>query len=175
VVAKKYYFFFILGFFHLVLVGFGAAKFSFWDYGRMGQVIERYGLYTGSSRAFDFFAPGVGPSMRAQFDLYNRDGKLLGSDIIQESSNRECYLRVSNIVDIMGRRVDDPVIRKIMGASWAAKVLGRHPEASRVLIRMEHYDIPSMQEYAAGMRWGWEPLYQVHFEKKRKASHAKAE
>jgi len=165
---KRYYFFLAAGLTHLALVSFGAAKVRFFDFGLAGRLLENYGLYSGSSRAYDFFAPGVGPNVRAQFDVFDRDGKFLATDVIQTSSNRECYLRVSNIVDIMGKRLDDPVLRKRLGASWAAKVLARHPGSARVSIRMEQYDVPSMLEYQRGIRYGWEPLYQIHFGKKRK-------
>lgn len=168
---KKYHLLLGLGLAHLVLVGFGAAKINFWDYGPAGALIEKYGLYSGTSRAFDFFAPAVGPSIRAQFDLFDTSGRYLGSDIIQKSSNRECYLRVSNIVDILSKRLEDPVLRKKMGASWAAKVLARHKEAARVQIRMENYDMPSMSQYREGLMYGWEPLFQIHFGKKKKLAY----
>jgi hypothetical protein len=155
---------------HLTLVVCGAAGVSFWNWGKLGAGLSYYGLVTGASSSYGFFAPGIGTGLRAQFDVYDLKGQYETTDVLETGTNRETDLRIYDIIETLSDDIDNDQNRKLLGASWAGKIFSRHPEASRVFLRVETIDIPTMMEYREGVRYGWEPRYRADFHRRRTAA-----
>lgn len=149
--------------FHLVLVGLGAVRLTPHPEETLGKILSVYGWLSGSSGVYNFFAPGVGQGIRVEFDLIEpKDNKKL-TVALEGKTNREAELRTANIIEFMMQTVDDEVLRRILSASWAAKVLSRYPDKTAVTVRVETLDIPTMSEYRRGIRFDWAPLYEAKF------------
>jgi hypothetical protein len=158
-----------LGTVHLVLVAIGAGHLSFWNLGEAGSWLQSYGEFTGSSRTYTFFAPGVADSVRARFDLYGEDGELVATDSLQPGTTREANLRVINIIEYLQNDLDDNNYRHLLALSWTGKMFARHPSAVSAVLRVETFDVPSMKEFREGLRYDWEPIYQAKFARKRRS------
>lgn len=156
----------ILALTHLVLVACGASHFYFWNFGSVGRVLDRYGILSGAGNSYPFFAPVVGTSIRAQFDLFDKNGKKIGEDDLMNGATREINLRISNIVEMIDEDITQEETRHLLAASWVGKIFARHPEASKVTLRVETFDLPPMEEYKKGERYDWEQIYTASFAKK---------
>ncbi len=149
-----------------MLVVCGTTHVSFWPWGRLGEAIAYYGLVSGASGGYGFFAPSIGTGLRARFDVYDRAGRLALTDSLETGQNRESALRTYDIVEALSDELDNPTSRRMLGGSWAGKMFSRHPAASRVVVRVETLDIPTMAEFRSGTRYGWEPLYRAEYTRK---------
>ena len=156
---------------HLVLVVAGATHFYFWDYGKIGRALDRYGLLSGAASSYPFFAPEVGTSIRARFELYDPSGKRIATDDLAHGATREADLRLSNIVEMIDEDLTDDRTRHLLAASWAGKIFARHPHATRLKLSVETYDLPTMSEYRAGLRYDWEPIYTAEFGRKPRGTY----
>ena len=67
----------------------------------------------------------------------------------------------------------DEDLQRGLAASWAGRMLARHPEATRVVVHLDAYQLPTMAEYKRGERPGWSPHYQAEFV--RRATLGKAQ
>ena len=159
---------------HLLLVGFGAAHLKFWNWGTAGQWLDRYGMLSGAGSTYPFFAPVVGTSIRAEFDLFDSQKRRIGTDNLMASASREMGLRLSNIVEIIDEDINNRETRRLLATSWAGKMFARHPEAASLTLRVETYDLPSMAEYREGKRYDWESLYRATFNRGRSKSRVAA-
>jgi hypothetical protein len=159
---------------HLVLVGLGAAHVHLWNWGPVGRTLDRYGLLSGAGSNYPFFAPEVGTTIRAQFDLYAADGKSLGTDDLMRSSTRETKLRLSDIVEMIDEDLENQQTRRLLGASWAAKMFARHPGAAKLTLRVDVFDVPTMSEYRSGERYDWENVYRATFARNRSVNRVAA-
>jgi len=137
---------------HLVLVACGAAG---WDNllpntypGRCLQVVR---AYTGSDASYGFFAPGVSNAVRPTFTLIDADGKEW-TDTLDANMGREAKLRVGSGI---GMTSVFPDLQVDFLHSWAATMLGRHPTAKQVIVAIEYFDVPPMDEYRAGELPQW--------------------
>jgi hypothetical protein len=72
-------------------------------------------------------------------------------------------LRVGSVVSTFPVDEGEEALRRDLLASWAGSMLGRHPEAQKVEVRVEAYDVPSMAEYRAGARPQWVLVYAETF------------
>lgn len=145
-------------------------KEGFWPYlpGWLVVPARIYGAFTGSTGSYAFFSPDISPQLRARFVLH-----AAGKDIpvpLFPPVNHEAELRVSNLVDAQwefGR--DDKALEKnrALAASYAGKLLHRHPDAGAVTVLVEFYKLPPL---SAGPQPAppWYLLYQARFERARK-------
>ena len=156
---------------NLFLAACGAGRVPWWKLGSPGLWIQHYGVFSGTSSTFAFFAPDVGTSMRAQFDLYDERGQFLSTDSLQKGPTREADLRITNIVEFIVNDLEDEQSRHLLSASWAGKIFARHPEAAFAVLRVQSYDIPTMNRYRNGVRYHWQTLYRAKFARERKAGH----
>jgi hypothetical protein len=147
---------------HLVLVALGAAHLHFSDSGFLGRALESYATLSGANNTYPFFAPEVGSQLRARFTLINEKGERF-VDTLEGSSSRETVLRLSNIIGLIADDDTDEDERRSLAGSWAGNILGRHPEARAVEVRLEGCDLPSMNEYRQGMRTSWTLFYEAKF------------
>ena len=67
---------------------------------------------------------------------------------------------------IVASSMRDTRTRDLMGQSWAAFMLANHPEATRVTVVTQRFDLPSIHAYAAGQRPAWTTLYGARFDRK---------
>jgi hypothetical protein len=60
----------------------------------------------------------------------------------------------------MAKRTD---LRRAFLGALAANRLGAHPEANRVQVSIEEWEMPSMAEYRVGVRPRWRSLHDATF------------
>lgn len=143
---------------HLALVVCGAASWSLLpDTTWVGQALHAGRSLTGSDNGFGFYAPEVGAELRARFTL--SAGQRRWTDTLDPTGNREAQLRLGTVISL----VTFPDLREPVIASLAAAMLGRHPSAQQVIVCIEVYDPPTMEEYRAGARPEWQVLYEAVF------------
>lgn len=148
---------------HLALVTVGAFGWGLpLGRGRAVRALNYYGAVTGASQRFSYFAPGVASPLRATFLLKTAAGRTW-TDTLDEEAGREAQLRMESIVTNFMQAEYRPGLRRALAGSWAATMLGRHPEAERILVRVEICDLPTMTQYRAGDRPRWRPVYEAEF------------
>lgn len=148
----------ILAGLHLFLVICGATKRPVLPREHpAGTVLHLYGSASGSDSHYGFFAPGVGPQLRAIFFLTDEDGKTW-TDAMTKGLNREAFLRAGCPVTLYGLPEVSEEVRKGLLTSWAANMLARHPSAVEVTIQIEIFDPPPMADFHAGKAAEWKLL-----------------
>jgi hypothetical protein len=148
---------------HLVVVVVGACgQMQALNAGRVGRAVQWYGVITGGDAGFSFFAPGVGSELRVRFTLADDRGREWEDDLAA-GQNQEVRLRLGSMTGLFTADPESEAFRQDLLASWAATMFGRHPDARRVLVRVEVYDVPSMAQYRAGGRPHWLPVYSATF------------
>jgi hypothetical protein len=141
---------------HLLVVACGAASWApFSDKKLPGKALRWYGGMSGANNGYGFFA-SVGPSYRVSFTMTNSTGRTW-TDVLDQGKNNEATLRFNGTVSILGYVGDG------LTASWAATMFGRHPDAQQVVVELNEYDPPSMEDYQAGKRAQWERVYEAMF------------
>jgi hypothetical protein len=147
---------------HLALVGAGAAHLTARVHGPLGRAIRVYDALTGAGDSYSFFAPAVGPELRARFVLTTAQGART-EETLDANKSREVGFRLGNLagtVYIAGQRAD---LRRAFLGALAANRFGAHPEASGVEVIIEQWVVPTMAEHQGGARPGWHPLYEAAF------------
>jgi hypothetical protein len=144
---------------HLALVVCGTADlFPRFGRGPAGKSVRWYGAVSGADSGYGFFAPEVGSQARAVFTLRDETGRVW-SDTLDAGENNEVQLRVSSMVSDAptGRQ------RRALAASWAGKLFARYPDAEEITVRIEFFDLPTMEEYRDGEEPEWLTDYDVTF------------
>ncbi len=151
----------MLAAFHLILVGCGAAGVT-WSpaLGVAGRALAYYGELSGADNGYGFYAPAVGTEARAVITMTDAAGRTR-TDIPAEGTSHEARLRLGSIAGLLVP--EDPDASPSLAAAWAAAMFGRHPEAQRIVIRVEDYDVPTLAEYRAGARPRWSPVSEAIF------------
>lgn len=149
---------------HLVLV----ALFIWTDFSEGAdsaglRALRSYKSASGIFRDYRFFAPAVASDMRAAFVLRKDGGD---SELVPlATDNLEVGFRYNCII---GASMRNERVRDLMAQSWAAAMLGLHPEVPRVTVVAQAYDLPTMAGYAAGARPRWQTVYGGTFDHKRR-------
>jgi hypothetical protein len=144
---------------HIVLIACGAARLPVADGGgTTAKVLQNYGALTGADATYGFFAPGVSPQLRASFILDDGAGRTWTA-VLDGGGNREVELRIGSILG----STSFPWLRDAVIASWAARMFARQPDAQFVLVRIEVYDLPTMEQYRAGTRPEWNIVHEAGF------------
>jgi hypothetical protein len=149
---------------HLALVIAGAAHLTSRFHGPVGRGLRLYDALSGAGDAYSFFAPAVGPQLRARFTLSTPEEKR-SEETLETGKSREVGLRMGNLagtVHVVAERSD--VRRAFLGA-LAANRLDAHPEANRVQVTIEEWLMPTMAEYRLGARPRWRSLHEATFER----------
>lgn len=152
---------------HLGIVILAAAQIEMAAIPLIGRSLHYYGALSGAGNSYGFFAPGVGSSFRAEFDVEEHNHS--HTDHLERHHNRESDLRFGNLLGLLSRNVDDEKARRAIAASWAGKIFARYPEASAVTVRLEMHGVPVMKLYKEGIRASWEPFYRAKFVKSKVA------
>jgi hypothetical protein len=148
---------------HLALVVAGAAHLTRHAHGAVGRTLRFYDALSGAGDSYGFFAPAVGPQLRAHFMLTTPQGDHT-EETLEAGKNREVGFRLGNLagtVYIVAKQQTD-VRRAFLGA-LAANRLAAHPEANTVQVSIEQWAMPTMVEYRLGVRPQWRSLYDATF------------
>ena len=111
---------------HLALVIAGAAHLTPRVKGAVGRALRFYDALSGAGDAYSFFAPTVGPQLRARFILTGPQGART-EETLETGKGREVGLRLGNLagtVFIVSRRTD---MRRAFLGALAAGRLRAHP------------------------------------------------
>ncbi len=147
---------------HLALVIAGAAHLTSHLRGPVGRGLRFYDALSGAGDSYSFFAPRVGPQLRARFVLSTPLGER-SEETLESGKSREVGFRLGNLagtVYLVANRTD--VRRAFLGA-LAANRLGAHPEANRVQVNIEEWLMPTMAEYRLGARPRWRSVHEATF------------
>jgi hypothetical protein len=140
---------------HLVLVVCGASGLAFSsnpnEDSSARKAVRLYGALSGADNGYGFFAPGVGPQVRATFTLSDDSGRTW-TDTLERGMSHEALHRVGGSPAL----ATEPAFRDDLIRSWAGTMFGRHPSACRVVVRLQVYDPPTMEDYRTGERARWE-------------------
>ncbi len=146
---------------HLALVVAGVVRLTPLQ-GPVGRGLSLYDVLSGAGDSYSFFAPAVGPQVRARFVLFTPQGDRT-EETLETGKSREVGLRMGNLAEtihIVGTRTD---LRRAFLAALAANRLGAHLEANRVQVNIEEWVMPTMAEYRVGARPRWRPLHEATF------------
>lgn len=123
------------------------------------RVLRAYQNLTGLFRDYTFFAPSVASDLRAGF-LLDGGGDDPPTFISFLAQNREIGFRYNSLIASTMR---EPRGRDLFARSWAAFILGSQPDARRVTVVVEAYDVPSMEAFRAGEPARWRLVYAGQF------------
>jgi hypothetical protein len=141
---------------HIAMVACGAAGWSVLPADTaIGHGLQVLRGYTGSDASYGFFAPGVSCTVRPAFTLIDAEGKRW-TDTLDADMGREAQLRIGSGVGLTGAF---PGLLPRFAHSWAATMLGRHPTAKTVIVRIEMCEVPPMDAYRNGQRPGWVQVF----------------
>ncbi|WP_437936567.1 hypothetical protein [Sorangium sp. So ce341] len=146
---------------HVVVVCLGALHVHIGDEGWARRAVKVYGLLSGADSGYSFFAPGVGSTRSASFQVNGADGEI-ATDVLETGVSREADIRVRNIIGMFWLE-EDQMVRRSLVASWVGKVLARHPDADSVVVQLDTFELPSMAEYREGKAAGWNLDYRAKF------------
>jgi hypothetical protein len=147
---------------HLALVVAGAAHLTSRLHGPVGRGLRFYDALSGAGDSYSFFAPVVGPQLRARFTLSTPQGERL-EETLDTGKSREVGFRLGNLagtVYVLAKHAD---LRRALLGALAASRLGAHPEADHVQVSIEMWEMPTMVEYRAGARPRWRSLHDATF------------
>ena len=131
------------------------------------RALRTYKNASGIFRDYRFFAPSVASDMRAGFFIEKPGGESEFQPFLAD--NLEVGFRYNCII---GSSMRSTKVRDVMAQSWSAAVLGAHPDASRVTVVAQSFELPSLSQYAAGARPSWKLVYAGKFDRKRHAEVA---
>lgn len=147
---------------HLSLVVAGATHLTSRVRGPVGRGLRFYAALSGAGDSYSFFAPAVGPELRARFTLSTPQGER-SEETLQAGKSREVGFRLGNLagtVYIAAQRAD---LRRAFLGALAANCLDAHPEAKLVEVTIEQWVVPTMAEYRVGARPQWHSLHDASF------------
>ena len=147
---------------HLALVVAGAAHLTARLHGPAGRGLRFYDALSGAGDSYSFFAPAVGPQLRARFAIRTRQGERF-EETLETGKSREVGFRLGNLagtVYVVGQRTD---LRRAFLGALAASRFGAHPEANLVEVHIEEWVMPTMAEYRVGLRPRWSSLHDATF------------
>lgn len=154
---------------HLLLVVAGAAQLTSHLHGPLARGARFYDVLSGAGDSYSFFAPEVGPQLRARFILFAPQGER-SEEILESGKSREVGFRLGNLagtIYIVSQRGD---LRRAFLAALAASRFGAHPEVNRVQVNIEEWAMPTMAEYRVGARPRWRSLQDATFVRTSRSS-----
>ncbi len=146
---------------HLALVVAGAVHLTSRVHGPAGRGLHFYDALSGAGDSYSFFAPAVGPQLRARFALSTPQG--VREETLETGKSREVGFRLGNLagtVYVVASRTD---LRRAFLGALAASRLGAHPEANLVQVSIEEWEMPTMAGYRVGARPLWRSLHDATF------------
>ena len=147
---------------HLALVIAGAAHLTAHVHPPVASGLRFYDAVSGAGDSYSFFAPAVGPELRARFVLTTPQGTR-SEEVLGTGKSREVGFRLGTLagtVYVLARRTD---LRRAFLGALAANRFGAHPEASLVQVSIDAWEMPTMAEYRIGVRPRWRSLEEATF------------
>ncbi|MGZ3450515.1 MAG: hypothetical protein ACXVEF_13025 [Polyangiales bacterium] len=148
--------------FHLLLVVAGAAHLTSRVHGPAGRGLRFYDSLSGAGDSYSFFAPAVGPQLRARFTLSTPQGERF-EETLEAGKSREVGFRVGNIAGTVYIAAKSTELRRALLGALAASRFGAHPEVDLVEVNIEEWVMPTMAEYREGARPRWRSLHEATF------------
>jgi hypothetical protein len=147
---------------HLALVIAGAGHLTASARAPVAVGLRFYDALSGAGDSYSFFAPAVGPELRARFVLTTAEGTR-SEEVLGTGKNREVGFRLGTLagtVYVLTKRTD---LRRAFLGALAANALGAHPDANRVQVNIDAWEMPTMAEYRMGLRPRWRSLQEATF------------
>ncbi len=149
---------------HLALVVAGAAHLTSHLHGSPGRGLRFYDALSGAGDSYSFFAPAVGPQLRARFTLSTPQGER-SEETLEAGKSREVGFRLGNLAGTVYIVATHTDLRRAFLGALAASRFGAHPGANLVQVSIEEWEMPTMAEYRAGARPRWRTLHDATFER----------
>ena len=143
------------------LVVGGAAHLTARLQGPTGRALRFYDALSGAGDSYSFFAPAVGPELRARFVMTTHAGR--SEEVLGTGKNREVGFRLGTLAGTVYIQTNRPDLRRAFLAALAADRFGAHPDASRVEVSIDTWEMPTMAEYRIGQRPRWRSLVEATF------------
>jgi hypothetical protein len=124
--------------------------------------VRTYKSLSGVVSDYRFFAPAVASDTRTGFLLELRDGSTRFEALETEGLEVGLHYRCIVASSLRSQRETQDVLAQ----SWAAVMLGVHPEASRVTVVTQSYALPSMHAWREGQRPDWTTQYTGTFDRR---------
>jgi hypothetical protein len=147
---------------HLAIVLAGAAQLTRHLHGPVGRGLRFYDALSGAGDSYSFFAPAVGPQLRARFVLGTPGGGRT-EEILESGKSREVGFRLGNLAGTIYLVAERSDVRRAFLGALAANRFGAHPEASLVQVSIEEWVMPTMSEYRLGARPRWRSVHDATF------------
>lgn len=147
---------------HLALVAAGAAHLTSRMHGPVGRGLRFYDALSGAGDSYSFFAPAVGPQLRARFTVSTSRGARF-EESLETGESREVRFRLGNLAGTVYAVAQRTELRRAFLGALAASRFGVHPRANLVEVSIEEWVMPTMAEYRAGARPRWRSLRDATF------------
>jgi hypothetical protein len=147
---------------HLALVVAGAAHLTSRVHGPVGRGLGLYDALSGAGDSYSFFAPAVGPQLRARFTLSTPQGGR-SEETLEAGKSREVSFRLGNVAGTAYALAGSIELHRAFLGALAADRFGAHSEANRVQVTIEEWEMPTMAEYRVGARPRWRSLQDATF------------
>lgn len=147
---------------HLAVVVAGAAQLTPRVHGAVGGFLHLHDALSGAGDSYCFFAPAVGPQLRARFTLVTAQGRRW-DEALETGKSREVGLRLGNLAGTIHTVAARTDLRRAFLGALAANRLGAHPEASAVEVHIEEWVMPTMADFRRGARPSWRSLHEATF------------
>ena len=147
---------------HLALVVAGAAHLTSRIHAPIGRGLRFYDALSGAGDSYSFFAPAVGPQLQARFVLSTPKGERV-EETLENGKSREVGFRLGNLAGTVYIAAERTDLRRAFLGALAANRLDAHPDANRVHVSIEEWEMPTMAAYRVGARPRWRSLYEATF------------
>jgi hypothetical protein len=148
--------------FHLLLVVAGAAHLTSRAHGSVGRGLRFYRTLSGAGDSYGFFAPTIGPQLRARFTIHGPRGER-SEETLETGRSREAAFRLGNVAGTIYMLAGRTDLRRAFLGALAASRFGTHPEANLIEVTIEEWVMPTMAEYRLGARPRWRSLLAASF------------
>lgn len=159
-ILKKFIYLFLV--LHFTLVITGSQERKIFTEGKLSMIEDVYSDMTGANSGFKFFAPNVGSDPRVVFEIYHKDGKVT-ERFMHTGRNREAELRWRGMISQFWDEADNEKMRRALTASWSGKIFARYPDSKEIVVKVQSYFLPTMEEWRKGRKPYWEDYYKVKY------------
>jgi hypothetical protein len=154
---------------HLLVVVAGAAHLTSRVGGPVARGLRFYDALSGAGDRYSFFAPTVGPQLRARFTISTPQGKR-SEETLERGKSREVGFRLGNVAGTIYIIAKQTELRRAFLGALAGNRFGAHPEANLVQVNIDDWVMPTMAEYRMGARPWWRSLLDATFVRKHEVT-----
>ncbi len=152
---------FLFGFLLLHLVIISIVSFDAERYmpSQLLQTIKWYSTATVLQAKYGFFSPNVSSDSAIEILVYDAKNKAHSFQL--PANNQEIKLRLHTSYTAFALATD---AQDLIARSWAAMAWEKYPDAKRIIINAYSYQLPTMEQYAKGVKPSYYRYYQTTFE-----------